>query len=104
MSVFKNFKNIHWSPYRGRQGLNVIFFLQICNKVPDRGRAGAGGRSPPPTGDRGAYRPPRGRPGAPLTGAAGGACRPPSYINIVPPFPPHLSLKIPAKFQKKREG
>ena len=34
MSVLENFKNIPRSPYGGRQGLNVIFFLQICNEVP----------------------------------------------------------------------
>ena len=34
MSVLENFKNIPRSPYGGRQGSNVIFFLQICNEVP----------------------------------------------------------------------
>ena len=43
----------------GRHALNVIFFLQICNEIPDRGRAGG----------RGACRPPLGRPGVPPTGA-----------------------------------
>ena len=42
----ENFKNIPRSPYGGRQGSNVIFFLlQICNKVP--GEKKRGGLSPP---------------------------------------------------------
>ena len=44
-------------------------------------RARQGGLSPAPSGDRG---------------------RPP-YIRIHPPFPPHLSPKIPQKIQKKKE-
>ena len=59
MSVLDNFKNIPRSPYGGRQGSNVIFFLQICNEVP--GEKKEGGLSPPqratspvahPRGDR----------------------------------------------------
>ena len=45
----------------------------------------------PPTGDRGACRPPLGRQGPPL------------YIKPPPPFPPRLSPKIPPKIQKKKE-
>ena len=42
MSVLENFKNIPQSPYGGRQGSNVIFFLQICNEVPgEKKRGGA---------------------------------------------------------------
>ena len=41
MSVLENFKNIPRSPYGGRQGSNVIFFLQICNEVPDEKKEGA---------------------------------------------------------------
>ena len=50
MSVLENFKNIPRSPYGGRQGSNVIFFLQICNEVPEEKKK----RGPvaPPTGDR----------------------------------------------------
>ena len=41
MSVLENFKNIPRSPYGGRQGSNVIFFLlQICNKVPREKKRG----------------------------------------------------------------
>ena len=73
MSVLENFKNIPRSPYGGRQGSNVIFFLQICNEVPGEKR----GLSPPPNGRqapnqaaqpagaRGAGRPSRGRQGGP---------------------------------------
>ena len=50
MSVLQNFKNIPWSPYGGRQGSNVIFFLQICNKV--SGEKKKGSVAPPQTGDR----------------------------------------------------
>ena len=46
MSVLENFKNIPRSPYGGRQGSNVIFFLQICNEV--AGEKKEGGLSPPP--------------------------------------------------------
>ena len=46
MSVLENFKNIPRSPYGGRQGSNVIFFLQICNEVP--GEKKRGGLSPTP--------------------------------------------------------
>ena len=49
MSVLENFKNIPRSPYGGRQGSNVIFFLQICNEVPGEKKK------------RGACRPPNGR-------------------------------------------
>ena len=44
MAVLENFKNIPRSPYGGRQGSNVFFFLQICNEVPGKKR---GGLSPP---------------------------------------------------------
>ena len=50
MSVLENFKNIPRSPYGGRQGSNVIFFLQICNEVP--GEKKRGGPVAPLTGDR----------------------------------------------------
>ena len=40
MSVLENFKNIPRSPYGGRQGSNVIFFLQICNEVPEEKKEG----------------------------------------------------------------
>ena len=49
MSVLENFKNIPRSPYGGRQGSNVFFFLQICNEVSGEKKK------------RGACRPPNGR-------------------------------------------
>ena len=58
MSVLENFKNIPRSPYGGRQGSNVIFFLQICNEVP--GEKKRGGLSPPQRAT-GPCRPPQGR-------------------------------------------
>ena len=64
MSVLENFKNIHRSPYGGRQGSNVIFFLQICKEVP--GEKKRGGPVAPWGGDR---------PLSPTPGAIG-ACRP----------------------------
>ena len=50
MSVLENFKNIPRSPYGGRQGSNVNFFLQICNEVP--GEKKRGGPVAHPRGDR----------------------------------------------------
>ena len=75
MSVLKYFKNIPGRPPKGRQALSVIFF-----KFATRSLEKKGGLSPPP-GDRGM----------------------PPYISSNPPFPPHLSPKIPPKIQKKRE-
>ena len=64
----------------GATGPKYNFFLQICNEVSGRGRAGAGGPvAPPPSGDR-------------------------PYISSLPPFPPHLSPKIPLKIQEKKRG
>ena len=64
MLVLENFKNIPRSPYGGRQGSNVIFFLlQICNKVP--GEKKRGGLSPPQRAT-GACRPLGGDRGFPL--------------------------------------
>ena len=82
MSILKNFKNIPRSPYGGRQALNVIFFLQICNEVLGKKNA-RGARA---TG--GACRPPLGRPGLA------------ALYKPWSPFPCPLSLKI----RKKREG
>ena len=102
MSILENFKNIPRSPYGGRQGSNVIFFLQICNEVP--GEKKEGGLSPvggatcpcrPPQGRqasgpaRGAGRPPHGRPGQPPY------IRPPSFPPLVPSS--HLTSKNPEK-------
>ena len=92
MSVLENFKNIPRSPYGGgRQGSNVIFFLQICNEVP--GEKKRGGPVAPPTGDR----PLSPTPGAtgqwarqggrsPLLRATGGSCRPPTGDRVRPPI------------------
>ena len=69
MSVLENFKNIPRSPYGGRQGSNVIFFLQICNEVP--GEKKEGGLSPP-NGRQAPVAHPRGdRPLSPVEGATG---------------------------------
>ena len=81
MSVLKYFKNIPRSPPIGRHVLSVIFFLQICNEVPGRGRAGAGRLSPPP-GDG----PPLGRPVGPARGCGWGACRPPRATGVTSPI------------------
>ena len=88
MSVLENFKNIPRSPYGGRQGSNVIFFFKFATRSLAGGARveggpvalprATGGLSPHPSGDW------------PF----------PSYISILPSFPPHLSPKI----QKKREG
>ena len=61
MSVLENFKNIPRSPYGGRQGSNVIFFLQICKEVPGEKKK-RGGMSPPQRAT-GPCRPPQGRQG-----------------------------------------
>ena len=68
MSVFENFKNIPRSPYGGRQGSNVIFFLlQICNEVP--GEKKRGGPVAPPNGRQAPVAHPRGdRPQSPVGG------------------------------------
>ena len=50
MLVLKNFKNTPRSPYTGRQALDVIFFLQICNEVHGRKKMKEG--LSPPRGDR----------------------------------------------------
>ena len=115
MSVLENFKNILRSPYRGLQGSNVIFFLQICNEVP--GEKKRGGSVAPPTGDR-PCRPPQGRQasgpargaGRPSCGRQGGLSPPhgrpgqAAYIRPPPSFPPHLTSKNPQKIQKKERG
>ena len=94
---------------RGRQGSNVIFFLQICNEVPREKKRG--GLSPPPTGDRtlsptpgatdqwaqptgarGAGRPSRGRPGQPSLYKA-------SHL-----IPSSFDIKKSTKNPEKREG
>ena len=68
MSVLENFKNIPRSPYGGRQGSNVIFFLlQICNEVP--GEKKRGGPVAPPNGRQAPVAHPRGdRPLSPVGG------------------------------------
>ena len=81
MSVLKNFKNIPRSPYGGRQGSNVIFFLQICNEVP--GEKKEGGLSPTP-GATGQWARQGGR--SPLLRATEGACRPPTGDRVSPPI------------------
>jgi len=89
MSVLENFKNIPRSPYGGRQGSNVIFFLQICNEVP--GEKKEGGLSPPqrqapvahPRGDRPVG--PPGGPVAPPAGDRGGLSPPPPTGDRVRP-------------------
>jgi len=74
----------------GRQALNVIF-LQICNKVPGRGRTGARGACRPPSGDR----------GAPSTGATGGLSSPPPP-QVTGPYPLYKHYtSIPSSFEPK---
>ena len=70
MSVLNYFKNTPGRPPIGRQALSVIFFLQICNEVPEKKR----GPVAPPRATSGRARPrarqgpvaPPGRPGYPL--------------------------------------
>src|SRR6185503_4671912 len=107
MSVLENFKNIPRSPYGGRQGSNVIFFLQICNEVP--GEKKEGGLSPPQRAT-GQWARQGGR--APLLRATGGGPaapphgRPGQAAYIRPP--PHsllsFDLKKSKKIQKKERG
>ena len=87
MLVLENFKNILRSPYGGRQGSNVIFFLQFCNEVPGEKKEGA---CRPHQRATGPCRPPQGRQG-PVARWGG---------DRVPISLCHLSLKI----QEKREG
>ena len=94
MSILENFKNIPRSPYEGRQGSNVIFFLQICNEVPREKKEGAcrlpNGRQAPVAHSSGdqpggpAYRRQGGR--SPILRATGGACRPPAGDRVRPPL------------------
>ena len=60
MSVWKISKIYPGRPIGGRQGSNVIFFLQICNEVP--GGKKKEGLSPPQRAT-GPCRPPQGRQG-----------------------------------------
>ena len=116
MSVLKNFKNIPRSPYEGRQGSNVFFFLQICNEVPGEKKRGGpvappngrqapvahprgdhpvgppGGPVAPPAGDRGGLSPPHGRPGQA------------AYIRPPPHSLLSFDLKKSKKIQKKERG
>ena len=59
----------------GATGPKCNFFLQICNKVPGRGLAGAKGHVAPP-GEGGGPVAPLRRPGGPSTGATGGPVAP----------------------------
>ena len=108
MSVLENFKNIPRSPY-GATGLKCNFFSSNLQRSPWRKKKG--GLSPPQRATGGACRPPLGRPMGPAHRRDRGACRPPSgdrgllpYISLIPPFPSHLSPKIPQKIQKKEMG
>ena len=103
----------------GRQGSNVIFFLQICNEVPGEKKGGAcrppNGRQAPvahPRGDR-----PVGPPGGPVAPPAGdrGVLSPPpratgsASLYKAPLIPsPHsllsFDLKKSKKIQKKERG
>ena len=126
MSVLENFKNIPRSPYGGRQGSNVIFFLQICNEVPGEKKRGGGPVAPPngrqapvahPRGDRPvgpAYRC-RGGGGLPSRERQGGLSAPPPaadrglppYKSPIPPLPssfePENSTKNPEKKERSEE-
>ena len=67
------------APHRAT-GAKCNFFFQIRNEVP--GQKKCKGAYRPPSGDRGTH----------------------PYICLRPPFPPHLSPKIPPKIQKKNRG
>ena len=88
----------------GRQGSNIIFFLQICNEVP--GEKKEGGMSPlqratGPCGPaRGAGRPSCGRQGGPVAPPAGDRVRPPLY-KASPLISSSFDLK---KIHKKERG
>ena len=94
MSVLENFKNIPRSPYGGRQGSNVIFFLQICNEVPGEKKEGA---CRPPNGRQAPVAHPRGdRVLSPVGGATGSL---PPILN-----PGHHSPPFPLSFEPKNSG
>ena len=83
MSVLNYFKNTPGRPPIGRQTLSVIFFLQICNEVPEKKGAcrpcnGRQGAVAPPRATSGRARP-RARQGpvAPSAGDRGGMSPPP---------------------------
>ena len=84
MSVLKNFKNTPRSPYGGRQDLDVIFFLQICNEVHGRKKM-------------------KGRPVATPHPRATGACRPPQRRQGPPPYIRALAA-ITLSFEPKNSG
>ena len=79
----------------GAIGPKCNFFLQIYNKVPGRGRAGA----------RGACRLPLGRPGGPPTSATGGPVAPPlgrpALAPLYRPLTPISSSFEPKNSTKK---
>ena len=66
----------------GRQGSNVIFFLQICNEVP--GEKKRGEPVAPPQRATGPCRPPQGRQAH--VARWGGDRVPPPYFKPWPPF------------------
>ena len=99
----------------GRQGSNIIFFLQICNEISEEKKRG--GLSPPQRAT-GPCRPPQGRqasgpargPVAPPAGDRGGLSPPhgrPGHAAYIRP-PPHsllsFDLKKSKKIQKKERG
>src|SRR6185437_1526043 len=98
MSVLENFENIPRSPYGGRQGSNIIFFLQICNEVPGEKKRGA---CHPPNWRQAPVAHPRGdRPLSPVGGATG-PCRPlGGATGSLPPVlnPGHHSPPFPLSF------
>ena len=106
MSVLKIFKNIPRSPYGGRQALNVIFFLQICNEVPGRKKRwlshpqrATGG--PRPQARQGGLSPlPRATAPPPRRGRLGHS---PLY-KVSPLIPSSFELKKSTKNPEKREG
>ena len=105
MSVLKYFKNISRLPAHRATGLKCNFFLQIRNEVPEKKDLS------PVGGATGACRPAHGRPPlGPAHRRGRGPVAPPRATGVPTPikgltlpFPPHLSLKIPPKIQKKRE-
>ena len=107
MSVLKNFKNIHRSPYGGRQGSNVIFFSSNLQRSPWRKKKRGACR--PPQGRqasgpaRGAGRPSYGRQGglSPTPPRATGSGR---LYKASPSFPPLIWPQKIQKNQKKERG
>ena len=102
MSVLKYFKNIPRSPSHRATGPKCNFFSPNLQRSPWRKKRGP---VAPPTGDRGACRPPLGRPMGPAHERGRGACRPPlgrpGYSPLYNLQPSHSLLFWVRKFHPK---